>query len=685
MSLVLLAVGCVSCKPSGEKPEGKPVSVQIRLVYPGQATSETQKLAQDLAESLRQQTTHSVSICDDILKTGETADPETTEIYLGAVERSESRAFLEQLPPCGYGWTVSGNKLLISAMSEAELSGVVSLFWENGLGQIGNTKTPFANIKHTVYMPEYLTLVENGTAVGTLSAKFSDSESYAAAKSLQNRIKVVTGVELPLTDGDRGDVVIVSDDTMDSVSYNSFGIRFYNGKIKLEAETSAGRNRSLINLESLLKQYYTNGRDRLCIPKDQLICWTVNPAFPVLPNYGGTAGVYEYNGNRMVYLAHSDPDKFESYIERLKTNGYEQRNSVAKNGNRYDTFTNGQYMLYATYTAYDGSVRLISASVTQYENMQALGLVSQANGTVRFSQLNIGNVKNANGVLNGNGMSYAFQLSDGSFVLIDGGNPTLDSEIDRLYDWLAEQTPEGQPIRIAAWLITHLHWDHIGVFYNFMVKYHDRVEVDSVLTNYPTYQYLQSFLNYQGENGDGKGYLGETIKPDLSPGWHDKNYADFESVLKLYFDDDEIIVPHTGQTMKIGNVQIEILYTHEDFYPHAMYVTNNMSVVYRITVGDTSFVFGGDAEEEAQDICVKINGSTMKSDYVQVNHHGYNGSVVYFQTIAPRVALLPNGGYKKSTGWGALLGSTANRWLARKVDQTVFAGDGITTVELKVG
>ena len=82
---------------------------------------------------------------------------------------------------------------------------------------------------------------------------------------------------------------------------------------------------------------------------------------------------------------------------------------------------------------------------------------------------------------------------------------------------------------------------------------------------------------------------------------------------------------------------------------------------------------------------VKINGSTMKSDYVQVNHHGYNGSVVYFQTIAPRVALLPNGGYKKSTGWGALLGSTANRWLARKVDQTVFAGDGITTVELKVG
>ncbi len=84
MSLVLLAVGCVSCKPSGEKPEEKPVSVQIRLVYPGQATSETQKLAQDLAESLRQQTIHSVSICDDILKTGETADPETTEIYLGA-------------------------------------------------------------------------------------------------------------------------------------------------------------------------------------------------------------------------------------------------------------------------------------------------------------------------------------------------------------------------------------------------------------------------------------------------------------------------------------------------------------------------------------------------------------------------------------------------------------------------
>ena len=56
------------------------------------------------------------------------------------------------------------------------------------------------------------------------------------------------------------------------------------------------------------------------------------------------------------------------------------------------------------------------------------------------------------------GMGYLIRLSDGTFVVIDGGS-CFDYNGDLLYRSMLEQKPDGidEPV-ISAWILTHGHW-----------------------------------------------------------------------------------------------------------------------------------------------------------------------------------------------------------------------------------
>ena len=51
---------------------------------------------------------------------------------------------------------------------------------------------------------------------------------------------------------------------------------------------------------------------------------------------------------------------------------------------------------------------------------------------------------------------------------------------------LKEQSPEGteKPV-IAAWIFTHAHNDHIGVFNHFSDDFHDKVVIEGIYYNFP--------------------------------------------------------------------------------------------------------------------------------------------------------------------------------------------------------
>lgn len=62
------------------------------------------------------------------------------------------------------------------------------------------------------------------------------------------------------------------------------------------------------------------------------------------------------------------------------------------------------------------------------------------------------------------GNSFIFQLKDGRFIVNDGG---YEDDLPYLLDYLESLTPEGQKPIIEAWVVSHSHIDHMGVFVAF--------------------------------------------------------------------------------------------------------------------------------------------------------------------------------------------------------------------------
>jgi hypothetical protein len=87
----------------------------------------------------------------------------------------------------------------------------------------------------------------------------------------------------------------------------------------------------------------------------------------------------------------------------------------------------------------------------------------------------------------------------------------------------------------------------------------------------------------------------------------------------------DFIKTHVGHKFHLRNAEIEILYTLESYLPRKLDYFNTSSLVFTVAIGGQRFLITGDASEHACTIVSKMYGSYLKSDYVQVAHHGYTG------------------------------------------------------------
>ncbi len=72
---------------------------------------------------------------------------------------------------------------------------------------------------------------------------------------------------------------------------------------------------------------------------------------------------------------------------------------------------------------------------------------------------------------------------------------------------------------------------------------------------------------------------------------------------------------------------------------------NNSSVVFKLEYGNTSMLFTGDAETEAETKLAKRYGSFLRSQVVKTGHHGSStsSSELFLRTVRPRAALVSVG------------------------------------------
>lgn len=189
------------------------------------------------------------------------------------------------------------------------------------------------------------------------------------------------------------------------------------------------------------------------------------------------------------------------------------------------------------------------------------------------------------------GMAYVIRLSDGRFLILDGGKES-ESEADKLMACLRSQSPEEKPM-IAGWILTSREESHWGCFRAFCGKYKEAVNLQAVLSNLPQ---------------------------DISGKWT-------ETVM---------VRPHTGQVYQMGNARMEVLASPDDIEDE-----NGASLVLRLQMEGQSILFCSDGSLQALTLAERY-GEYLKSDLLQaVNPNQAGGTSRCYSLISPLVCLIP--------------------------------------------
>ena len=180
---------------------------------------------------------------------------------------------------------------------------------------------------------------------------------------------------------------------------------------------------------------------------------------------------------------------------------------------------------------------------------------------------------------------------DGEYMTIDGGN-VKDAELVQAY--LQERSIDT----VDTVVVTHAHEDHCGGVTALL----NSVTAETVycpVTEYDTRAF--------------------------------RNVVDAVHAQGL-----EITIPKVGEVFMVGSAQVQVIGPVKEYDD-----TNDTSIVLRLTDGERSFLFTGDAETTSEDDIMEA-GFTVSADVLKVGHHGSSTSTsyVWLKAVAPTYAVI---------------------------------------------
>ena len=155
---------------------------------------------------------------------------------------------------------------------------------------------------------------------------------------------------------------------------------------------------------------------------------------------------------------------------------------------------------------------------------------------------------------------------------------------------------------------------------------------------------------------------GMVLMPDLKK--NTSSYRDVQSALKYKSYDS--IAPEVGDTYELGEAKFTILAPCKSYED-----ANNNSIALILKYGNSSFLFTGDAEEEAERDILN-NGISIKADVYKAGHHGSksSSSEEFVDVVSPKYAVISCG---EDNDYGHPHAQTLNTFRSRGIE--VFRTD----------
>lgn len=438
----------------------------------------------------------------------------------------------------------------------------------------------------------------------------------------------------------------------------------------------------LLEWATLCRDYTTN---EIRLPIQQVVKETYGSFAGDVPQFtagrfagsetsgSGTLTKTTASGTLLEYFEKVSSQDYEAYLTTLEKAGYQRvasnevTNSETNRKNYYRTYTGNGNMVHAYYVATNatqGNVRIVSARL---ENINLPNTEEQTYKKVTDTKITQMRLAYSTGTF---GMCYIVTLEDGSFIIFDGGGDKRDGVdandhirlyriLSELYEGIFGHAPTvDQPITIAAWILTHQHWDHWANFTVFCKTYcsaeNSHVKIEQYICNL-------------GSAG--------SIYNTYNPGTYSiNNLLTLAEACKSPF---KVVEVHTGQNIYVRNVMIEVLYTQEDLFPLPIAFFNNTSMVTRFHMrrstgqnsdgslnylpNEKTVMFLGDLFYQGDLVMQTMYGGTksasafLKSDVLQVAHHGWQGcSQELYDIVDADILLWPasNSAYGNQTNNG---------------------------------
>lgn len=249
-------------------------------------------------------------------------------------------------------------------------------------------------------------------------------------------------------------------------------------------------------------------------------------------------------------------------------------------------------------------------------------------------------------------LSIVIKSPHGKLIVIDGG---WEADADKLSSMILQQGG-----KVDAWLITHPHEDHVGALCAILNDTARKIKIDKIYCSLATPDW------YRQVSPTGAGIADQLLS----------------AFTKLPVGTVTNSIGR-GTEINIDDVNIRVLNNRGVYIYNGV---NNSSLVYKIRVSGQSILILGDlAYDGGKDLIKTCTAAELKSDIVQMAHHGQQGvDQDAYALIAPTTCLWPtpawlwnndNGGGIGSGPWATL---TTRAWmdaLGVKDNRSLKGGD----------